>query len=177
MSAILLLPSLLPLALIKPQTGLPIILINLTWRRLLALVMFISLAFIVYPGWPLAWYAQAKNYDGVIPLLALPLGPLMLLALLKWREKDMRFLFLMACVPQRALYDLTPLYLLPKSLRQMLAACFLSWAAFVPLLAANYYWGSPPRQVFLSLAFVYLPLLAMQFIPTLAAKLNRAEGA
>lgn len=167
MAAIMLLPSLLPLALIKPQIGLPVILTNLTKRRLFTMFILILLTILVYPLWLRGWFLSVRSYDGVIPLLVLPLGPLLLLGLLKRKDKDVLFLFLMACVPQRSLYDLTPLFLLPKSFRQMLIACYLSWVAVVPLLLSKSVWATPTNQVLLSLVFIYFPLLIFQFIPEL----------
>lgn len=170
MAAIYLLPSLLPLTLVKPQGGIPIILVHLTKRRLLWIVGFVLITVLIYPAWPLAWWHYAKNYDGIIPLLLLPLGPLMVVALLKWREKDTAFLFLMACMPQRVMYDIVPLYLLPKSFRQMAILCILSWATFIPLLFMVKDWWFPEQQVRYSLIACYLPLLVMQVAPVLSEK-------
>ena len=157
MAAVYLLPGLLPLALLKPQIGLPVILSRLTRRRLVALLVFLGLTFLVYPGWLKAWLASARNYDGVIPLLIFPLGLLLLLALIKFRDPGARFLLLMACMPQRSIYDTTALYLLPSSLRQMLFICFMGWLAFLPPFLASD-WKVPASEVRLSLYFVYLPL-------------------
>jgi hypothetical protein len=176
MAAIMLLPLLLPLALIKPQIGLPVILTNLTRRRFLIIIIFLLLTILVYPRWPLSWLLSVRSFDGVIPLLVLPLGPLLLLALLKYKNKDVLFLFLMACVPQRSLYDLTPLFLLPKSFREILIANFLSWVAVVPLLLSTSAWTSPTNQVLLSLTFIYLPLLIFQFIPELQTIFTSARN-
>jgi len=159
-AAVYLLPALLPLALIKPQIGAPVILSQLTWRRLIAVLLFIALTFIVYPGWLPAWFGSARNYDGAIPLLLLPLSLLLLPFIVKFRDPEVRFVLLMACVPQRSLYDLTALYLLPRNLKHMLALCYLGWVAFLPLLFSDY-WRIPANEVKLSILFVYLPLLLM----------------
>ena len=159
-TAAMLLPELLPLALLKPQIGLPVILTNLTRRRLIACAIFVALTFIVFPTWLLSWWQRSNNYDGLIPLITLPLGPLILLALRRWREPDSRFLLLMACMPQRVLSDTTMLLLLPKTARQMFLLCLLSW---IPGFLTYYGPGCTPEiAVHLSIVFVYLPLLAMQ---------------
>jgi hypothetical protein len=158
-TAVVLLPSLLPLALLKPQIGLPVILTNLTWRRAAACAAFLLLTFLIFPLWPLSWWGRSSLYDGVIPLLALPLGPLMALALLRWRERDAWFLFLYACVPQRFIYDLTPLFLLPGTLRRMLLLCILSWFPTIAWMTRLSLW--PETDVHLALIFTYLPLLGM----------------
>lgn len=160
-AAVALLPSLLPLALVKPQNGLPVILTNLTWRRLVGMVLFLVVTFVVYPTWLGDWYSgSARNYDGIIPWLMFPLSMLLLAGLFWLRDPRVRFLLLTACMPQRALYDLVPLFLLPRTLRQMLAACFASWMGFALLLWIG---GRVPPQtnVLVSLVSVYLPILAM----------------
>jgi len=159
-AAAMLLPPLLFLALLKPQIGLPAILTNLTWRRAAACAAFLALTFIAFPAWPLAWWQRSNRYDGLVPLLALPLGPLLLLALRRWREPGSRFLLLMACMPQRVVSDVVTLYLLPNSPRQMFSLCLLSW---IPGFLTYYGPGCTPGvAIHLSVAFIYLPLLVMQ---------------
>lgn len=155
-AAVMLLPGLLPLALVKPQTALPVILTNLTARRALACLAFVYLTLIVYPDWPLAWWSSARHYDGQVPLLVLPFGPLIALVLLRWRSRQAWTLFLFALIPQRALYDLVPLMLMPDTRRRMLPIVALSWIPLVWLLLSR---SIDLRPVVL---FVYLPLLAMQ---------------
>jgi hypothetical protein len=162
-AAILLVPSLVPVGLLKPQTALPVMLPNLTRRRVIACAAFIALTFIVYPTWPLAWYGRSSHYDGVIPLLVLPLGPLLLLALAEWRNKDAWVLFLFSLMPQRGIFDLTPLYLLPRLPLQAVILCLLSW---LPALAwiANVA-REPEDGIYWLHVCVYLPLLAILLWP------------
>jgi hypothetical protein len=158
-AAVALLPSLLPLALVKPQNGLPVILTNLTWRRVAGMAVFIAITFIVYPAWLGDWYSiSGKNYDGIIPLLMFPISLLLLAGVFWLREPRVRFLLLMACMPQRALYDLVPLFLLPRTLRQMLLACFASWMGFATVIWLGGH-VRPQNHVLVSLVFVYLPIL------------------
>lgn len=159
-AAVMLLPSLLPLALVKPQIALPVILTNLTWRRALGCLAFVALTFAIYPRWPLAWWSSAQHYDGVIPLLLLPFGPLITLALLRPRSRDAWTLFLFACIPQRSIYDLTPLMLLPGSRWRMVIIVSLSWIPVAVMLA-----GGSRENASLAILCVYLPLLALQFLP------------
>jgi len=163
MAAVMLTPTLLPLVLLKPQLGIPVILRHLNARRLIGLIVFVALTFVIYPGWVGEWYDKTRSFDGVIPMLVFPINLIFLAAFWRFRDPDVRFLFWMACIPQRSLYDLTPLYLLPKSLRQMLTACFFGWGAFVPLLISDY-WRIPANQVWLSIGMIYLPILAMLLI-------------
>jgi hypothetical protein len=81
-ASILLLPALAPLALMKPQIGLPVLLHKLTWWKILSALAFLAISFIIMPDWPLRWFRTAQNYDGFIPILTLPFGPLLILSLL-----------------------------------------------------------------------------------------------
>ena len=165
-AAVMLLPALLPLVLIKPQIGIPVVLTNLTWKRVIACAAFVTLTFLVYPGWLLAWYGRSSHYDGAIPLLTLPFGPLLLLLLLKWKDRDALFLFLMACVPQRTLMDVVPLFLLPKTTRSLAVVCLLSWVP-APVFILNPAAIFPKGVMPLTVGFIYLPMLVLQFWPEL----------
>jgi hypothetical protein len=165
-TAVILLPSLLPLALVKPQIGIPVILTNLTRKRALACALFVLLTFVVYPGWLFLWYGRSHYYDGVIPLLTLPLGPLLLILLLRWRNRDALYLLLLGCMPQRTLMDVLSLFLLPKTTLNLAITCLLSW------IPATIFILSPaaivPKDLLpLTLIFIYLPMLVLQFLPEL----------
>jgi hypothetical protein len=155
LTAITLLPSLLPLALVKPNVGLPTILTNLTPRRILACGAFLLLTFIVDPLWVLKWLPQTAAYDGFIPLLILPLGPLLLLSLIRWRDPRVRFFFLMSLVPQRGFYDALLLWVLPDSPRQLVLLSATSWIGFIG--AFSFHLNAP----LLVLLTIYFPMLAM----------------
>ena len=159
-AAVMLIPILLPLVLIKPQIGLPVILTNFTRKRLIGCVVFILLTFLVYPRWLLDWYERSSHYNGVIPLLTLPLGPLLLLLLLKWRDKNALFLFLMACIPQRTIMDTFALYLLPQTTRSLVLLCLLSWIP-ATMFILNPVDAHPEIAMPYLLLFIYLPLLVI----------------
>jgi hypothetical protein len=154
--AITFLPACLPLALIKPQTGLPVILTNLTWRRGLACALFLGLTLIVDPTWPLRWLPHTRAYNGYIPVLAFPVGLLLLFTLLRWRDKCGRFLFLMAIVPQREIYDLLSLWSVLETPKQVMLLNILSW-----LLYGLVWLKAPLAFPLLSVGLIYLPLLAL----------------
>ena len=85
-------PNLLFLLLIKPQLGLPFVLIQKPSRiglLLAGLLLLVSL--VLYPLWPLDWlkYMHLQNYIGYPPLLVIPLGPLILLALIRFRDQEL----------------------------------------------------------------------------------------
>lgn len=155
--AMVLLPNLLPLALVKPQLGLPVILTHLTKRRAVACILFLVLTLAVYPAWPLNWLASARHYDGWIPLLALPLGPLLLFSLVRWRDPRNRFLLLSAAMPQRGIYDALALWSLPQTKKEMLWLTGLSWIG----VAVEWLGNSMPFPPLAAVACVYLPLLVI----------------
>jgi hypothetical protein len=125
------LPILLPLTLVKPQVGIPIALARLTWPRVLWCAVWLALTFVLDPTWPLRWWPQAHSYDGIIPLLVLPLGPALLLALRWWRQRTMIQLILMAVMPQRFFYDPLLLSLMPETPLQLVIQIACGWVGLL----------------------------------------------
>jgi hypothetical protein len=151
-------PLLLPATLAKPHLGLPVLLTRMTRRGLLACALVIALSFLILPRWPWLWAGNFHLYTRFIPLLVWP-GPLLALALLRYRDRDARLLFLMAVAPQRWFYDMLILWLIPKSRREMLATVSLSWGAGI---WRWYYVPSNVTQVARwAIIFLYLPMLAV----------------
>jgi hypothetical protein len=119
---------LLPVTMAKPQIGLPVLLTRLSRRGLLACLVVALATFIVMPHWPALWLRQLGNYQHFIPLLVFP-GPLLVLALLRFRQRDAWLLFLSSLVPQRWFFDAFPLWLIPQSRRAIVWTVFFSWGA------------------------------------------------
>ncbi len=152
------LPWLLPTVLAKPQIGLPVALTHLTRRGVIACVLVLACSFAIRPRWPLEWVAGLGTYDHFIPLLVWP-GPLLLLALLRWRDREHQFLLLMAAMPQRWFYDQLVLWIIPKSRREILATVLCSW---IPGVWRWYYTPHSFTQVGRwAVCFFYLPMLAV----------------
>ena len=151
-------PLLLPVTMAKPQLGLPVALTRLSWRGILACAAVALLTLVALPRWPLFWLGQLKNYEHFIPLLVLP-GPLLALALWRYRDKDAWFLVLTAMMPQRWFFDAFTLWLIPKSRREILFTAALSWGAGV------WRWYHMPHSFVevgrFSVVFIYLPMLAV----------------
>lgn len=123
-------PFLLPVTMAKPQIGLPVFFTRMSRRGVVACLIVGALSLIILPRWPLLWMAQMKNYEHFVPLLVLP-GPLLLLALLRYRDRDAILLLLAACMPQRWFFDGFILWLIPKSRREILFTVLFSWGAGV----------------------------------------------
>ena len=151
-------PLLLPVTMAKPQIGLPVFLTRLSVRGLVGCVMLGALSLIVMPSWPIAWIRQTSHYEHFIPLLILP-GPLLLLALTRYRHRDAILLLLTACMPQRWFFDSFILWLIPKSRRELIWTVFFSWGAGV------WRWYHAPHNFTQvgrwTVLFIYLPMLVV----------------
>jgi hypothetical protein len=121
-------PLLLPATLVKPQLGAPVFLTRASRRGVAACIIVGALSLAVMPKWPLLWIAQLGHYNRFVPLMILP-GPLLLLAILRYRDRDAMLLLLAACMPQRWFYDSFILWLIPKTRREIVWTAFFSWGA------------------------------------------------
>jgi hypothetical protein len=123
-------PLLLPAAMAKPQVGLPVALTHLSRRGAVACVVWGLLSLLFLPRWPWLWANQLHHYQHFVPLLLVP-GPVLLLALFRYRERDSWLLLLTSMMPQRWFFDAFILWLIPKSRREILFTALLSWGAGV----------------------------------------------
>ncbi|WP_029214777.1 hypothetical protein [Kallotenue papyrolyticum] len=152
-------PVLAPLlVLVKPQIALPVALQRLTWRGVALAAAVLVLSLLIDPGWPRRWLARVGGYQAVVPALELPFGPVLLLALLRWRDPRARLLALMALLPLRGVYDLCALWLVPRSARQASTLALLSWSIYLLMLV-----DGPTRDGVVLL--VFLPALVLLFWP------------
>ena len=119
-------PVLLPSTMAKPQIGLPLALTHMTRKGAIACALVLLLSFALMPHWLTAWLGHLGHYAYFIPLLVLP-GPLLLLALLRFRDKDAWLIVLAACMPQRWFYDAFLLWLVPRTRRAIVFTAGLSW--------------------------------------------------
>ncbi|MGA6987904.1 MAG: hypothetical protein WBZ01_17735 [Terriglobales bacterium] len=151
-------PLALAFCLPKPQTALPVALTHLSGKGLIAAAALLLACFVIRPRWLLEWIPQLHGYQHFIPLLVMP-GPLLVLALWRWRDRDARLLFLACLMPQRWFYDSFLLWLIPKTRRSILATVACSW------VIGLWRWYHMPRTIqqaglWCVLGF-YLPMLAV----------------
>ena len=173
-----LLPGLEWLMSCKPNLGAALFLARPTWRSVILGGAFLLLSWVVLPGWPLDWLEVGRGLEGhPPPALILPFGPLLLLALLRWREENGRLLLGLALFPQLIFfYDQLPLWLLPPNFKWGLVYAGLSWLAYFAWRAAG---SDPTSPAMLSvldqliLGLVYVPALGMVFEPEIRAGLAR----
>jgi hypothetical protein len=167
-------PLLLPVTMMKPQVGLPVFLTRMSRRGILACVFVATLSLVVMPRWPMLWLNQTHYYEHFIPFLVFP-GPLLLLALLRYRQRDAWLLLLASFMPQRWFFDSFTLWLIPKSRRELLFTAALSWGAGI---WRWYYQPANFTQVGrLAVIFLYLPMLLVVLMRSDSApESERAES-
>jgi hypothetical protein len=151
-------PLLLPVTMVKPQVGLPVALTHLSRRGVIACAVLLLVSLALMPHWPLAWIGQLGYYQHFIPVLVLP-GPVLILALWRYRDRDALLLFLSAIMPQRWFFDSLTLWLIPKSRREILLTAALSWGAGI------WRWYHIPTSFAQvgrwTVIFIYLPMLGV----------------
>ena len=158
---------------LKPPFGLAL-LVATPRRRAVAVAVTTGLAltavaFALQPGWLMEWLRAMKGAGHVrAPVLVLG-GPLLLLALLRWRRTDARVLLACACVPHTpVVYDVVPLAMLARNLREGVAFTVLSYAALIA--QASFIKNLPPDAA-ATLAARILNVLI--YIPALLLILSR----
>jgi hypothetical protein len=166
-------PLLLPATMAKPQVGLPVFLTRLSRRGLLACAVVGLISLAVKPNWPLLWFRQMENYNHFIPILVLP-GALLMLALLRYRDRDARLLFLSSLMPQRWFFDSFTLWLIPQSRREIVWTVFFSWGAGI---WRWYHIPSSFTQVGrYTVIFLYLPMLVVLLLRRRPNNISAAES-
>ena len=151
-------PVLMATAMAKPQIGLPLFLTYPSKKGAVACIVLGIASFVAMPSWPKYWIHQIGHYDVFYPMLISP-GPLLLLTLLRFRDKDARLLLIAACMPQRWFYDAFILWLIPKSRREILFTVAISWGVGI---LRWYHQPHSMHQVGLwTDLFIYLPMLAV----------------
>ena len=172
------LPFMLPLVLVKPHIAIPLVLTGKVSTLGIVLTFALLLAsLIAVPNWPFTWLKQINTYKGLPPITALPLGPFILLALLKFRDRRAWLLVLFAMMPQRVLYDQLPLFLLATTGFQLVFLVFCSWLS-LPLL---FHWGGwanlPISWQFWIVLTLYIPSLIVLFWPDLSRLFKKRSKA
>jgi hypothetical protein len=136
-------PTLLLLATLKPTLGIALATKKITKEGIIGVLAALLVSLILFPSWPLYWLnATTQTNIHVIPILFLP-GPLLLLALLKWKNPEARLFIAMACLPQvMFFYEQLPLMLVAKNLRRQLILAIVSWMPyfFTRYIGTSEYW-------------------------------------
>jgi hypothetical protein len=161
-------PILLFMVFIKPQLALPFVLTQKPNRiGLMIAAIFLAVSLVLYPLWPIDWIKTTHNYIGYPPILTLPLGPLILLALIRYKEKRSWLLVFLAAMPQRMVYDQLGVLFVAENRKQLLFLVICSWISLPVLLYYNG-WANVPWgwQTWIIIAS-YLPALLVVLFPVL----------
>jgi hypothetical protein len=151
-------PALAFTACIKPQVALPVVLTRLNRVMVISAFALLAASLIVYPSWPLQWLKNLGGYQGYWALLSIP-GPLLLLALMRWRERDAQLLLLASIFPQRWFYDALILFLIPKTRKELLYTATFSWGAY--FWKQQHFPETTLERGLICTLFFYIPMLAV----------------
>ena len=163
--ASVLIPGLGFLLVAKPTIGLALWLYNPRWQAAVACASLLLISVVVRPVWPLEWiqtFAAGTHIRGPITTLG---GPVILLALLRWRRPEARLLIALASVPHTTfLYEVLPLFLVPASWAESITLMVLTWVAQILVITFQPYATLVDRarmSATVSVALIYLPCLIM----------------
>jgi hypothetical protein len=160
-----LMPSLGFLLVVKPTIGLALWLYKPHWKAVAGGVLLLVISIVVRPEWPMEWIQTFGAGTHIREPIATLGGPLVLLALLRWRRPEARLLVALACVPHTTLlYEALPLFLVPASWAQSLLLVALNWTAQIIVITLQPYSSLADRakmSATVSVALVYLPCLIM----------------
>src|SRR5512146_3009115 len=89
-------------AVCKPTVGLAVFAYRPNWWAVLGSLILVVASFVILPSWLAGWTSsvRADPTHKYISLVSVMGGPLLLLALLRWRRAEARYLVALAIVPQ-----------------------------------------------------------------------------
>lgn len=166
------------LLVVKPTIGAALFVWRPSWTGMLGSLVLIAVAFAWQPGWFADWMAAFAGGGTIFhraPIAFGVLGPVLLLAVLRWRRPEARLLLALACMPQFPFfYDQLPLWFIPQSRREALNLSWCSFAAFGAWLVFAFDWET--HTVHYASAAPYV--LVLLYLPCLIMILRRPnEGA
>jgi hypothetical protein len=103
----------------KPSIGVAMLVAYPSRQGIIGATVLTSITVALWPWWVSAWLANLPSVTHMSAPVVRWSGPLILLALLRWRRADARLLAALACVPQTpVLYEVVPLFLLVRTFRE-----------------------------------------------------------
>ncbi len=134
--AAMLLPWLGMVGVAKPTVGLALLAQSGTWRQAWMAVAgglgLLAISLTIQPTWPADWLAAVSANPRYTAPVFRSGGVLLLLAALRWRNRDGRLLLMLALVPQTSLwYTALPLFLIPRTIGEATILAGLSQVAFL----------------------------------------------
>ena len=142
MAAAMVVPSLGWLYSFKPNIGAALAISTASRKSLIFAIVgtfILSVAgLILIPSWPIDWLKEVHEgtqTELTAPILR-PLGFLLVLALLRWRQPEARYLLAFACIPQTASwYELFTLLLVARTKREAQLLSLVSSAGYMAQIA------------------------------------------
>lgn len=114
----------------KPTIGAALFAYRPNSRAIAGIILILALSFAIQPNWVSEWRVSLRSTGHMVVPIVHGAGPLLALAILRWRRPEARLLLVMACVPQTAiLYEALPLALIPGGFVEMAVFVALSWVA------------------------------------------------
>jgi hypothetical protein len=164
LTAAALLPAAGFLLVAKPTIGMALFAAYPRWRTALGCALLLAVSFAISPGWVAEWRAGFVTVPHIVAPITRWGGPLLLLALTKWKRSDARLLLGLACVPHTtALYETIPLFLIAETWLQAWALWALAIVVYVgqwatgPYPSVSAHWSAGQQWI---VAVMYLPCLA-----------------
>jgi hypothetical protein len=130
LTAAAVMPSLGFLLAAKPSIGLAMFAAYPSRLALVGSLLFAAITVALWPWWVPAWIAALPSLTHMSAPVTRWGGPLILLALVKWRRPEARLLAALACIPQTpVLYEVVPLFLLVRTFREAAVLVVLTGVA------------------------------------------------
>ncbi len=168
-----LIPALSGLLVLKPTVGVALAVYRPSRWLVVGATGLCAVAWLVDPRWVSHWLDAIRTNPlqaQYRPALVTSAGPLLALALLRWRRPEARLLLALACVPTNYFfYDQLPLFLVTRRWWEAAGLAALSYIAF-----ALFTPGSPTgMSVVAATAAFAQPVVALLYLPCLLMVLAR----
>ena len=153
----------------KPNVGLPVLAARTNAKHLAislgGCAALLLLCFIAQPDWYASWRESIRTAPHIQSAATmLPFGPLLLLAVFRWRRADARLLLGLAVLPHTpSLYDLLVLFYACRSLRETMMLALLTQALYWGIVlfgSYNTFDAYAEGVGRAAILVVYLPVLA-----------------
>jgi hypothetical protein len=158
-------------AVCKPNLGLALLARRPTTWIVAGGIVLAAVSFWLVPTWLTDWLGGVRGMSYYKSPVAVPGGFLLLLAALRWRDPDARFLLALSIIPTNLiLYDQLPLFLIARTRREMLILFGGSWLAPLVAKVVTPTWI---RDEAFGQTFMRAPIVALLFLPALYIVLSR----
>ena len=169
------LPWMAAVVCLKPSNGLPVLIVQKRRAVIAASIVtavLLAIAFAIDPGWPRRWLSTVSgSWEFVSPVARLG-GFLLLLALLRWRQREARFLFVLSLVPAvSSWYEALLPMLVARTKRETQFLSLTSSIGYLLLIPLAL--SSPTSEV--STFTVGRMMIAFCYLPALLVVLRRSD--